>query len=304
MTRRLPPLTALRAFEAAARLGSFTRAANELHVTQAAISHQVKILEEWLSLRLFERHGHSLSLTQAGKSYLPQLSKALDIFASATGQLLNAGEQGALRVTALPSFASRWLAPRLARFRTAHPGIDVHVTSALEPYDFSSGTYDAAIRLGQGRWPGLRADLIAHEYLSPLCSPELQSGAYPLHTPDDLQFQTLLHDQPRDAWQRWLDGAGAGNLMLADRGGLSFTDSALVLQAAVAGQGVAIGRLFLASDDLAAKRLVRPFSHQLQNDFSYWLVYPKASADLPRVALFRSWLLAEAGASAAAIARQ
>lgn len=290
MTRRLPPLTALRAFEAAARHGSFTRAALELHVTQTAISHQVKQLEAWLDLPLFERYGHTLNLTPQGKAYLPDLSAALDALAAATDKLASPSAAGVLRITTLPSFAAHWLLPRLGRFRAAHPQIELHVSSALEVEDFSGGHFDMAIRLGLGRWPGLRADLISGEWLSPLCSPALATR-HPLQVPADLRHHTLLHDQPRDLWPRWLELAGVDAMGACN--GPGFSDSSLVLRAAIDGHGVALGRLFLAADDIAAGRLLKPFAHQLPNDYSYWLVYPKSAAAKPRVAAFRDWLLAE-----------
>jgi LysR family transcriptional regulator, glycine cleavage system transcriptional activator len=243
-------------------------------------------------LKLFERYGHALTLTTDGKSYLPHLSKALDALAIATERMSGAAVAGPLRVTVLPSFATKWLMPRLGRFRAAHPAIDLHVTSSLVLHDFSSGEFDIGIRLGLGRWPGLRADLISQEWLSPLCSPVLNGGPHPLREPLDLRFHTMLHDQPRDLWSRWLEMVGADGV--DTRNGPGFSDSSLVLQSAIDGQGVALGRLFLASGDIAAQRLVKPFTQNLPNDFSYWLVYPKTSAQRPRVDAFRSWLLGEA----------
>ena len=291
MTRRLPPLTALRAFEAAARHRSFTRAAAELHVTQAAISHQVKQLEDWLNLKLFERYGHALTLTAEGKAYLPDVSAALDALAASTERLAGHSVAGPLRITVLPSFAAKWLMPRLGRFRAAQPKIDLHISSSLEASDFSNGEFDLGIRLGLGRWPGLRADLIARECLSPLCNPAVQAGQHPLQTPADLRFHTLLHDQPRDLWARWLELAGASEVEVNT--GPGFSDSGLVLQAAIDGHGVALGRVFLAADDIAAQRLVKPFELKLPNDYIYWLVYPKSSAAKPRIEAFRDWLLEE-----------
>lgn len=296
MPRRLPPLNALRAFEAAARHLSFTNAADELHVTQGAISHQVKQLEEWLGLKLFERRGHSLTATVVGKAYAADLSRLLDALASSTERL--AGDNtlaGPLRITALPSFVARWLVPRLGRFRALHPGIHLQVTSEVASHDFSRGGFELAIRLGLGRWPGLEADLISREHLSPLCSPAVLQQR-PLRTVVDLQAHTLLHDQPGDLWPRWLSLAGANRSQTASaamREGPEFNDSALVLQAAAEGHGVALGRVFLASADIAAGRLVKPFALDLPNDFSYWLVYPKAAASQPRLTAFRDWLLAE-----------
>lgn len=294
MPRRLPPLNALRAFEAAARHRSFTRAAEELHVTQAAISHQVRQLEEWLGRKLFERSGHSLTLTVEGRSYLPELTRALDSLAAATERLSGSALAGPLRISVLPSFAGKWLMPRLGKFRAAHPEIDLQISSSAELCEFSRGDVDLGIRSGLGRWPGLQADLIAREWLAPLCSPALLEAGPPLRTPADLRFHTLLHDQPADLWPRWLDAAGVPEA--GGRSGPAFTDSGLVLQAAIDGHGVALGRLFLAADDIAAQRLVRPFAKALQNDYSYWIVYPKAVADRPRIGAFRDWLLAEAAA--------
>ena len=296
MPRRLPPLNAVKAFEAAARHGSFTRAANELHVTQAAVSHQVKQFEDWLGLKLFERSGHALTLTAAGKRYLPQLSAALDALAAATAQLTDDALAGPLRISVLPSFAGKWLLPRLGRFRAVHPSIDLQISTSASLCDFSRDDVDLGIRSGLGRWPGLQADLIAREWLAPLCSPALLAKGAPLHTPSDLRLHTLLHDRPADLWPRWLEVAGAAEVDA--RPGPGFTDSGLVLQAALDGHGVALGRLFLAADDMRAGRLVQPFPHRLPNDYSYWLVYPKSAAGKPRLAAFRRWLLDEAASCA------
>ncbi|MGN6581256.1 MAG: transcriptional regulator GcvA [Bordetella sp.] len=296
MIRRLPPLNALRAYEAAARHHSFTRAAEELHVTQAAISHQVRQLEEWLGCPLFERRGHALTGTTVGKAYATELGRLLDALVSATERVAghDSSLDGPLRITVLPSFATRWLVPRLARFRALHPGIDLQVTSTLALHDFARDGFDLAIRLGLGRWPGLQTDLISRERLSPVCSPELLAHA-PLATVADLQAPPLLHDQPGDLWPRWLALAGAtrGEADAIMRAGLAFSDSALVLQAAADGQGVALGRLFLAAADITAGRLVKPFALDLPNDYSYWLAYPPAAAQQPRLAAFRHWVLAE-----------
>lgn len=302
MARRLPPLNALRAYEAAARHHSFTRAAEELHVTQAAISHQVRQLEEWLGCRLFERRGHALTGTAAGKAYAAELGQLLDALAGATERVAghDSSLAGPLRITALPSFATRWLVPRLARFRALHPGIDLQLTSELALHDFARDEgFDIAIRLGLGRWPGLQADLVSRERLSPLCSPALLSAQGPLRTVADLRAHTLLHDQPGDLWPRWLALAGATRSEAdspAVRTGPAFSDSALVLQAAAEGQGVALGRVFLASDDITNGRLVKPFALDLPNDYSYWLAYPPAAAQQPRLAAFRDWVLAETSA--------
>ena len=289
--RRLPPLGALRAFEAAAKHLSFTRAAAELCVTQAAISHQIRQLEDWLGIRLFERRGHALKLTAKGQAYLPELAGALDRIAAATLRLMEPAEQP-LRITVLPSFASRWLVPRLEAFRASHPDIDVRIDSSADVWAFGTERFDLGIRSGLGKWTGLKADLIARETLSPVCSPRLVDGPPPIRLPADLRHVRLLHDTPRQGWRRWCDEAGVDGLDVDT--GASFNDASLALQAAVDGQGVALGRLVLAADDLRSGRLVRLFDVVLQNDYSYWLVYPAAALDRPNVVAFRTWLLSQA----------
>ncbi|PTL82985.1 transcriptional regulator GcvA [Vitiosangium sp. GDMCC 1.1324] len=286
--RRIPPLGALRAFEAGARHLSFTRAAAELCVTQAAISHQVRQLEDWLGVTLFERRGHALALTAKGAAYLRELTPAFDRMSEATARLYER-EQGPLRLTVLPSFASCWLLPRLERFRQLHPDIELHLTSSAELWDFLDERFDVGIRSGLGRWTGLKAEQISQEALSPVCSPSL---AKKLRSPSELRKVRLLHDTPKDGWRRWLDFAGVDGVD-AEVGPV-FNDAGLALQAAVQGHGVALGRLMLASDDLKAGRLVQPFAKVLPNDFSYWLVHPRPLAGRSDVAAFRTWLLSEA----------
>lgn len=268
---------------------SFTQAAAELCVTQAAISHQVRQLEGWLGHPMFTRRGHALNLTQKGGAYLAELSQVFDQIAAAT-QRVRDKREGPLRISVLPSFASRWLLPRLPAFRASHPEVDLRVTSSVQLWS-GDDTFDIGIRSGLGRWPRVKADLIAREFLSPVCSPALASGPPALTRPEDLKQVPLLHDQPRMAWQQWCQYAGVA-LDLSQ--GFVFNDAALVLQAAVDGQGVALGRLMLAANDLRAGRLVRLFDHALPNDYSYWIVYARSSAQRPEVAAFRGWLLEEA----------
>lgn len=290
--RRLPPLGALRAFEAAARHLSFTRAAAELCVTQAAISHQIRLLEERLGVRLFERRGHSLALTVSGQAYLPELAGALDRIAAATMRIAEP-QSRPLRITVLPSFASKWLVPRLEDFHTRHPGIDVRLDSSAEPWAFTTERFDFGIRSGLGNWPGLKADLIAHETLSPVCSPSFMDRC-PLRVPADLLRARLLHDTPRSAWKNWFDLAGVDEAETETDAGVSFNDANLALQAAMDGQGVALGRLVLAADALRCGRLIRPFDVVLPNDYSYWLVHPPIALQRPDAAVFREWLLSQA----------
>ncbi|MFQ5785877.1 MAG: transcriptional regulator GcvA [Alphaproteobacteria bacterium] len=291
MTRRLPPLNALRAFEAAARHLSFTRAAQELNVTQAAISHQVKALEDRLGVLLFRRINRALLLTDAGQAYLPPVRDAFDRLAEATARLHAQDSRGALTVSVLPSIATKWLVPRLGRFREAQPDIDVRIAPSLHLTDFAREDVDVALRYGRGVWPGLRADRLMTEDIFPICSPKLLDGPHPLRAPADLRHYTLLHDEGHGDWRVWLLAAGIDDI--DPTRGTVFTDSGMLVQAAVEGQGVALGRSALAADDLAAGRLVRPFDVSLPAEFAYYLVCPEASAGRPKIAAFRDWLMAE-----------
>ncbi len=289
-------MNALRAFEAAARHLSFTRAAQELSVTQAAISHQVKALEERLEVTLFRRLNRRLLLTDAGQAYLPPVRDAFDRLADATARLRAHDSTGLLTVSVLASFAAKWLVPRLGKFREAHPHIDVHVAPSDHLTDFAAENVDVGIRYGRGEWPGLRADRILTENLFPVCSPQLLAGPHPLCTPADLRHHTFLHDDMRIDWRMWLVAAGVDDV--DPSGGPSFTDSSMLVQAAVEGQGVALARSALAADDLAAGRLVKPFDISLPSEAAYYVVCPEAASERPKIAAFRAWLVAEAEGAA------
>jgi LysR family transcriptional regulator, glycine cleavage system transcriptional activator len=292
MSRSLPPLNALRAFEAAARHLSFTTAAAELNVTQAAISHQIKALEDRLGLKLFRRVGRGLLLTDAAQAYLAEIAAAFDRIAGATRRLHQHDAAGVLSATVLPSFAAKWLLPRLGRFRAAHPEIDLRISSSVEQIDLAREDFDFALRAGSGQYLGMRSDLILTESFFPVCSPALLSGPNRLRVPADLRAHTLLHDEPRDLWQLWLKTVGLTDID-ATRGP-GFSDSGMLIQAAVEGQGVAIAKGTLAGDDLRAGRLVRPFDQSLPANYSYWLVCPEPSAERPKIVAVRDWILAEA----------
>ncbi len=289
MARRLPSLKALRAFEAAARHLSFTLAANELNVTQAAISHQVKALEERLGVKLFHRRNRRLFLTEAGQAYLPPVREAFDELAAATERLVARDAAGTLTVSTLTSFAATWLVPRLKQFRELHPEIDVRLTASDGLVDFAREDVDVAIRYGRGHWPGLRADHLLAEDIFPVCSPGLLDGTNPLRRPSDLEHHTLLHDDMRESWRMWLLAAGVEGL--DPERGPGFSHSSMVVQAAVDGQGVALGRSALVAADLAAGRLVRPFEGSLPAEYAYYVVCPEANAERPKVLAFREWLL-------------
>ncbi len=282
----------MRAFEAAARHLSFTKAAEELNVTQAAISHQVKALEEWLGVPLFRRLNRALLLTDAGQNYAPPLGQSFDLLAEATDRIRDDDNRGTLTVTTLPSIAAKWLVPRLGRFRQAHPDIDLRIDASQHLSDFARENVDVAVRYGRGLWEGTRADRLMTEDFFPVCSPDLIDGDPPLHKLDDLHRHTLLHDDNRTDWTVWFLAAGikGGD----PTRGPGFTGSSLVLQAAAEGQGVALGRGALAANDLAAGRLVKPFDISLPATFAYYLVCPEANAERPKIVAFRDWLLAEA----------
>jgi len=296
MARRIPPLNALRAFEAAARHLSFTRAADELSVTQAAISHQVKALEAWLGVPLFIRRNRTLLLTESGQSYAGPLGEALDVMNLATARLASLDSSGTLTVSLLPSIAAKWLVPRMRLFRTLHPEIEVRLSPSTHLTDFSREAVDVVLRYGRGEWPGLRSDKFMNEDIFPVCSPALLSGALPMQAPGDLRHHTLLHDDYHEDWRKWLLAAGVTDIDW-DRGPV-YEDSANLLQAAVAGEGVALGRSALAADDLAEGRLVKPFDISLPVEYAYYVVAPEANSQRPKVAAFREWIIETASQEA------
>lgn len=292
MPRRLPSLNALKAFEVAARHESFTRAAGELNVTQGAVSHQVKALEEELGLRLFRRERQRLVITEAGKAYLETVRDAFDRIAAGTEKLLQRQNSGVLTVSTSPNFAAKWMVHRLSRFAEANPGIDLRIGATAQHVDFARDDVDVAIRHGDGSWPGLHVTRLCAEELFPVCSPALLKGRNALRNPADLARHTLLHiDEPQD-WAKWLDAAGIRNVE-ASRGPV-FSQRSMAIDAAIDGQGVALARTALCAGDLLAGRLARPFDFALQVPYAYWILCPKASAELPKIAAFRAWLLAEA----------
>jgi LysR family transcriptional regulator, glycine cleavage system transcriptional activator len=296
MLRRLPSLNALKAFEAAARHGSFTRAAGELFVTQGAVSHQVKALEGELGVRLFNRERQRLVITDAGRSYLEVVRDAFDRLAVGTNRLLHEQKAGVLTVTTSPNFAAKWLVHRLGRFGEAHPDIDLRVSASLQHVDFAREDIDLAIRHGDGQWPGLGATRLCAEELFPVCSPKFVRGRGALRSPADLRPHTLLHVNDRNDWAKWLAAADAATVD-ADRGPI-FNQASMAIDAAVDGQGIALARSALAAWDLRAGRLVRPFPLALKVPYAYWIVCPKSTVDLPKISRFRDWLLAEAAEDA------
>ncbi|SLN74359.1 transcriptional regulator GcvA [Oceanibacterium hippocampi] len=290
---RLPPLNALRSFEAAARNLSFSKAASELNVTPAAISHQIKGLEDFLGVKLFRRLNRVVMLTDAGQAYLPGIREGFQKLYDATVRLQTVESSGVLTISTLSSIASRWLVPRLRRFQERYPDIDVRLTTSDHLVDFAREDVDIAIRYGTGHYPGLHSvRFLEEEYLYPVCSPALLAGARPLQRPEDLAFHTLLHDDMKVDWAMWLTAAGVQGV--DPKRGPAYTDSSMVLQAAVEGHGVALGRSALAADDLEAGRLVKPFEIEIASTFAYYVVSPETTAEQPKIAAFREWILSEA----------
>lgn len=302
--RRLPPLNALRAFEAAARHMNFSRAADELAVTPGAVSQQIQNLEDYIGAPLFKRTPKGLLLTDAAQTALPALREAFDRLAEAAS-LLTAAEDGRrITVSVAPSFAAKWLMPRLGRFEAAHPDVDVWIDSGLELVDFASGEIDLAIRYGSGRYPALEVTRLLNETVSPVVSPGLLNEL-PLGELSDLAHHTLLHDGSPDAdescpdWAMWLAARGVKGVDAAR--GPRFNQSSLVIEAAVNGRGVALAKQTLAQDDLDAGRLIQPFNDATAVDFAYYIVHPKAKGRLKQVRAFVGWLVEEAEAHERAI---
>ena len=295
MTARLPSLNGLRAFEAAARHLSFTVAASELNVTQTAVSHQIRRLEEELGIRLFVRQNRALALTPEAKDYLPGVRAAFNDLRLATDRLLRRDDDHVLTVSTLASLAAKWLLPRLSTFQESHPGIDVRITTSPGLVDFRNGDVDAAIRYGRGHWPGTRADWLTADELFPVCSPALLEGDKPLRCPEDLVHHTLLHSSGGydDDWRLWLTAAGLPS-NISKQPGLTFDLIFLTLQAAIDGSGVAMGRTSYVEADIAKGRLVVPFKVTLPADAGFYLVTPEAKADPPKLTAFRQWLIASA----------
>jgi LysR family glycine cleavage system transcriptional activator len=296
----LPSLTGLRTFEAAARHMSFTLAAAELNVTQTAVSHQIRRLEEQLGMPLFIRRNRGLVLTQEAQDYLPSIRSAFEDLRRATARLRRSNRDGLLTVSTTASLATKWLVSRVAAFQDTHPGIEVRITTSAHLVDFRRDEVDIAVRYGRGSWPGLRADWLMAEQIFPVCSPALLNGRRPLRRPEDLAHHTLLHTMvSREDWQLWLTASGLP-LSIATRRGLMFDQGFMAVQAAVEGLGVALGRTHLVEADIVAGRLLAPFDIVLPQDAGYYVVTPEATADAPKIALFRQWLVQSATPSALA----
>ena len=291
MLRRLPPLNALKAFEAAARSESFTRAAEELNVTQGAVSHQVKALEATLGVKLFNRERQRLVITEAGREYLAVVRDALDRIAVGTERLVQRQTSGVLTVSTSPDFAAKWLVNRLGRFAEAHPDIDLRVSATIQHVDFAREDVDLAVRHGDGNWAGLDAVRLCSERLFPVCAPKLVSGRNRITKAADLLKFPLLRLEDWKNWSRWFEAAGVTATPVP---GPTLNRASMLIDAAVDGQGIALARTALAAWDLISGRLIKPIDVSLRLSNTYWIVCPKAASALPKIAAFREWLLTEA----------
>lgn len=292
MPTDLPPLNALRAFAAAARRLSFTQAAQDLGVTQAAVSHQVRSLETWLGVSLFVRRNKQVILTEAGQLYAVAINQALDEIAEATNALVrHDARAGGLILSTMPSFAIKWLVHRLGRFIKAHPEVEVRLHTSMELATFDSDGVDVAVRMARKVADSLHADLLLEEDLFPVCAPGLMQGPHPLARPADLRHHVLLQDVGI-SWASWLDPMGLRDIRPAR--GPGYLDSALAIQACIDGQGVMLGRTVMVEDDLRAGRLIDPFGLRVPSPLKYWLVCPPGHLSRPAVRAFRDWIRAEA----------
>jgi LysR family glycine cleavage system transcriptional activator len=289
MAQRFPPLSALRPLEAAARLESFSRAAEELHLTHGAVSRQVRALEEHLGTRLFARHGKRVSLTPAGRAYAERIRGALEEIARACDEAGSKRREQRLTVSVLPSFASRWLMPRLIRFMDAHPKVEVNVIASTALANFAAEEVDVAIRFGRGPWPALACEHFLDDEYFPVASPRINRGRPPKTAAELANFRMIRED--RDYWQEWLRAAKVD--LEAPPTGPLFNDSTYSLQAAARGEGIAMARRSIVGEDLERGTLVKLFDVTVASRESYWFVSPKPLAEAPRVKAFREWVKAE-----------
>lgn len=293
---KLPPLAALRAFEAAARLASFARASEELDVTPGAISQQVRLLEDYAGQPLFRRLGRRVELTDPARAALPQLIEAFERLRDAARLLRQPLRRKRIAISCAPSFAAKWLAGRLERFQLAHPDIEVWLSADMTVVDLSVADIDLAIRYGPGGYPGASSERFLSETVTPVCGPDMAAA---LAQPSDLASAALIHDDSAELdpscpdWPSWLAARG---LQHADpRRGLRFNQTSLVIEAAASGRGVALAKRHIAQADIDAGRLVVPFGgDDTPVNFAYWLVRPKGRSMTPALQAFLSWLKAEA----------
>lgn len=291
MLKRIPPLNSLRAFESAARQLSFTKAADELFVTQAAVSHQIKSLENFLSIKLFHRKNRSLLLTEEGQSYFHDLRNIFVDIQDATQRLVAMGAKGAITIATPPSFASQWLVPRLHKFSAKHSDIDVRIKAVDADDGFLDDSVDIAVFYGKGNWPSYYCTKLLSEFLTPMCSPLLLQKGNPLSSLKDLSLHTLLHDNTRAAWKNWLKNFDVKHVNVNQ--GPIFSHTMLVLQTACMGQGIALSDTVLAKPEIDSGRLICPFKERVESKLSYYIVCKESQAEQTKIKVFSEWMLAQ-----------
>ncbi len=297
MYKKLPPLKALRAFEASARHGSLTKAAEELFVSAGAVSQQVKLLEEFIDQPLFERRHRQIVLTETGKLLMPGVSAAFDQIQLSVDKVMHHQRAKPLTISAAPAFAGRWLVPRLQSFNQQYPEIDVRIDTSCGLSDLVHSDIDVGIRFGSGHYPGLQSDFLSCQEVFPVCAPGLVKPETPLKNPDDLQHYQLLHyDYPTPNtnwpdWQMWL--AAVGSSSVESHRGLRFLEVNLLIDAAIQGQGVALAGSISVEAALASGALIRPFEMSIPLDLAYYFVAHESKIHQPAISFFRKWLLEE-----------
>lgn len=289
MTLQLPPLTAIRAFEAAARHGSFTRAAAELGMTQAAVSYQIKVLEDRIGAPLFLRRPRQITLTETGRQLAPAVSEAFELL-SAAYQTAKHGAQGTLVINSVQTFAAQWLALHMGSFQIAHPALAVRLQTSTELVDFGRDDVDVVIRAGGGKWPGLASHLLMRALFTPMLSPALAASIGGVKEPADLMRLPII--DPADPWwPKWLEAAGVSSESLPKRPRSQLGAQTFEASAAMAGRGVALLTPAFYRSELESGRLVQPFDLVCDDGHGYWLAYPEARRNSPKIRVFRDWIL-------------
>jgi LysR family glycine cleavage system transcriptional activator len=289
--QRLPNLAALRAFEAAARHENFSRAAEEVHLTHGAISHQIRALEEELGLQLFQRHGKRIAITAEGQRFAAVVRKSLGDIAAAAAELKDSTRARRLVITAVPSLSARWLAGRMGKFIDLHPDIEVTMQTTVDMVDLTRGQVDVAVRFGSGNYPGVKAEMLIGDFFYPVVSPHYRGGKLP-RTPQELTPDMLLRSDSGEPWSMWFHAAGID--LPEPGGGVMFDDSSMLLRSAAAGHGVAIARHLIAMPEIADGALVRLFDVAVRCRYSYYIAYTERAFEKSQVRAFRDWLVAEA----------
>jgi LysR family glycine cleavage system transcriptional activator len=295
----IPPLNPLRVFEVVARLGSFTKAAEELHVSQSAVSRQVSIIESYLGVKLLNREQRGVTLTETGRIYQRQISQAFAQISAATQDLLASSRSGPIKLRVYNTFAANWLIRRLQDFRAIHPELEVELCTTVTPVDFDKENIDLAIQFGDGSWPGVKCHRLFDDEIAPVCSPALLKRKAPLDAPEDLAHFCLLHSQYRkNDWLDWLTAVGLPQLANRPDSSMLFPNSILAYQAAMDGLGVAMGQIRLLDQQLEDGSLVCPFPGIVRHQYGYHLLMPQSDSVSRKVTLFRDWLLKEVAQSA------